>query len=157
MRCVKARRRLSARADGALHERHVPALDGHLAACPACAAFARSLEETAVALRRWSVDEPCCGFADRVLARVAGEGDRPRRWRPRPWRERLAWLRPAPVGLAAAAFVLGVLLSASMDAGGERRSDARSAAVVAGADTFDPLPQDSAGARLLELLGDGQE
>lgn len=152
MRCAKIRHWISSRADGALDAARVGAVETHVAGCPSCAAFARSVDETASALRRWHGDEPRAGFADRVLARVEGEA-----FGERSWRERLSWLRPAPVGLAAAAFVCGVLLSLAMEAGGERRGEGRDPVVTAGAETFDPLPQDSTGARLLAILNGRQE
>ncbi len=104
MRCGKAQRMASAALDGELASTRQAALRQHLDSCHACRAFATGLEMSREALGIWQAPEPQWGAADRVMRRLAaGPG--------RGARSRLGWLRPAPLGLGAAAFCFGVALA----------------------------------------------
>lgn len=105
---------LSAYLDGELPEAERSRVEGHLRACPRCAAELRALQRVGNALRRWDAHEtryaPSHGFRNRVLSRLglsqetsaeSGAESRP------------AVRRPASLvgaaGLAAAAAVLAAV------------------------------------------------
>lgn len=152
MRCARARILISARRDDALHGNRLDSCAAHLAACPACRAFERELASVSDRLDQWTAADAPPGFADRVMAAMERGAARQSAWR-----EALVWLRPAPIGLAAAAFVLGVLLSSSMDGTATAPAERVDTVASTGDEAFDPLPTDSAAARLLVLLGHREE
>jgi anti-sigma factor RsiW len=108
-------------------------LDAHLAACPACAAFARELDDgLGRLLHDHAADEVPPGWAARVAAEAHGEA----------WRRRaLPWIA------AAAGFALGVATMALVPAG--RASPDAHAPAVAQADARPapggPVPRSTAG------------
>lgn len=109
MRCGIAKRRISVSLDGALDERKERGLKTHLASCLRCRAFAAKLSALREDLDSVSATDPRWGFTDRVMARIANVqpgaergGSRVDHW--------LRFLRPAPIGVGAAAFCAGVAL-----------------------------------------------
>lgn len=118
MRCRSAQKQISRRADAAPIG---DALATHLAACPDCRRFAAFCDALRGLVARTRAATPSTGFVDGVMAGVEPE----RRPLLVPWR----WtdcLRPLPIGVAAAAFALGVFVTAASesvangsDAGGE--------------------------------------
>src|SRR5215471_8749301 len=79
-----------------------PAVQEHLAACPACAGEVASLRRTMALLDEWRTPEPSPYFSARLRARMREEhATQPSGW--------LAWLRrPAVVTAAAALMAVGV-------------------------------------------------
>src|SRR5215831_18023013 len=79
-----------------------PAMQEHLATCPACAAEIASLRQTMDLLDEWQTPEPSPYFSARLRARMRDEqATRTAGW--------LAWLRrPAVVTAAAALMAVGV-------------------------------------------------
>lgn len=57
-RCERARTWASLRADGELSELEEALLDGHVAVCPSCAAFARGFAGVAGAMRGLDLEQP---------------------------------------------------------------------------------------------------
>jgi len=79
-----------------------PAMQEHLATCPACAAEVASLRQTLELLGEWQTPEPSQYFSARLRARMRDE----QTTQPAGWR---AWLRrPAVVTAAAALMAVGV-------------------------------------------------
>ncbi len=148
MRCGKAQRLISAGLDGELAEAGVRAVKEHAAACTKCREFAADLARLSEGLDSLTVSEPRWGFADRLLARLpqpqsghAATGGWP------------ALLRPAPLGLAAAAFCFGVVLTLLVT--GDRAADAsppQSGVEVQAGDYLAALSEDAVEERLLALL-----
>ena len=103
MRCSKVERLISARADGELDDGQREAVERHLAACETCRAFTTALARLADKLDQAEAPEPRWGFADRVLARLPAEEPTAS-----PIQGLIDLLRPAPLGVGAAAFCLGV-------------------------------------------------
>lgn len=106
MRCKTAQRFLSARSDGELADERREPLERHLAGCDACRAFASDLVVGATRFELFADAYDSSAFTQRVMAclpeqrpRLAGLGTL------------LDFLRPAPLGLSAAAFSLGVFLT----------------------------------------------
>jgi hypothetical protein len=107
MRCRSVQKQISRRADAAPLGGDLAA---HLAACPDCRRFAAFCEALPGSLAQVPATAPGAGFVDRVMGRVQSE----RRPLLVPWR--LAdLLRPVPIGVAAAAFALGVFVTASSE------------------------------------------
>jgi len=79
-----------------------PAMQDHLATCPACAAEVGSLRQTMELLDEWQTPEPSPYFSARLRARMRDEqATQTASW--------LAWLRrPAVVTAAAALMAVGV-------------------------------------------------
>jgi len=109
MRCGIAKRWISASLDGELDEQRQQALTAHLASCQRCRAFAASFGALGETLNSSPVEDPRWGFAGRVMARIddVEPSSEPRRSAVPTW---LRALRPAPVGVGAAAFCAGVAL-----------------------------------------------
>ena len=79
-----------------------PAIEEHLATCPACAEEVASLRRTMNLLDEWQAPEPSPYFSARLRARMREE----RTMQPTGWR---AWLRrPAMMTAAAALLAVGV-------------------------------------------------
>jgi anti-sigma factor RsiW len=110
MRCHKVRKWTSLRIDGELDANRCTAVDRHLSTCDACRAFADALPQLSHALDRVEAPQARWGFTDRVMARLPDE--QPEGMRLPGW---LEFLRPAPVGLAAVAFGLGVAVTVSLN------------------------------------------
>ena len=79
-----------------------PAVQEHLAICPACSQEVRSLRQTMALLDEWQVPEPSPYFSARLRARMRDEhASQSAGW--------LSWLRrPAVVTAAAALMAVGV-------------------------------------------------
>ena len=79
-----------------------PAVQEHLAICPACSQEVRSLRQTMALLDEWQVPEPSPYFSARLRARMREEhASQSAGW--------LSWLRrPAVVTAAAALMAVGV-------------------------------------------------
>ena len=79
-----------------------PAVQEHLAICPACSQEVRSLRQTMALLDEWQVPEPSPYFSARLRARMREEhASQSASW--------LSWLRrPAVVTAAAALMAVGV-------------------------------------------------
>src|SRR6516225_8388289 len=78
-----------------------PAMQDHLATCPACVANLASLRQTMELLDEWQTPEPSPYFSARLRARMRDEQTQAAGW--------LAWLRrPAVVTAAAALMAVGV-------------------------------------------------
>lgn len=106
MRCSRARKLLSAAYDGELRADRRVSIDRHLAGCSACRQFEADLLDLAAGLDCLAVPEPRWGFTERLVARLAEQNTGSAEsggW--------LGFLRPAPVGVGAVAFSLGVLLT----------------------------------------------
>ena len=71
--CAETRAAASDFVDGELDGGAASAISRHLAKCPLCAAFVRTLRATVEALRRTPRVEPPAGFADRLALRLAQE------------------------------------------------------------------------------------
>lgn len=106
MRCKTAQRFLSARSDGELSNDRREPLDQHLAGCDACRAFTDDLAIGSARLELFVDVDASTTFTQRVMtalpeqrSRFAGLG------------ALLDFLRPAPIGLTAAAFSLGAVLT----------------------------------------------
>lgn len=148
MKCSDAQKLISKRADG------VPggdALSTHVADCPACRQFAAFCDALPASLHRLTVD----AASDRDF--VAGVMDRVRSERRPlivPWR----WadvIRPLPIGVAAAAFALGVFVTAAAESvanGTESTVQSADASIYDagfGIETVDDA--------VLDLVDDGEE
>jgi anti-sigma factor RsiW len=104
-----AKRWISASLDGELDESKEQALKVHLASCLRCRAFATRLSTLEESLDSVSAADLRWGFADRVMARIVeaqptkkSAGSLVPLW--------VRWLRPAPIGVGAAAFCAGAAL-----------------------------------------------
>jgi anti-sigma factor RsiW len=105
MKCGKVQKLISADLDGGLPDTRREALEEHLAGCGRCRAFKAELGVAAEGLETWAAPDPREGFASRTLARIHGRD--PGRLPGPGW---LEFVRPAPLGLGAAAFLFGVAL-----------------------------------------------
>ena len=153
MRCRKAQRLISAGLDGELDAVRQRALEGHLGACGKCRAFAADLNASGEMLDGWAAPEPRWGFAGRTLAPIADlqPGQAPSRG----WFD---FLRPAPLGLGAAAFGFGVALAVL--ANGEPIPEARvpeQGLEALASDYMDPLGDDTIETSLLALLPETED
>lgn len=74
MDCGEARAAASDFLDGELDARAEGRISRHLAKCPLCAAFVRTLRATVETLRAIPSASPPAGFAERVAARIEREG-----------------------------------------------------------------------------------
>jgi anti-sigma factor RsiW len=74
--CRHIRRELVAHLDGELEDLPSRPVREHLEECEDCAAEARALERTALALETWTVDLPAVDLADRVLRHGTPGGSR---------------------------------------------------------------------------------
>ena len=110
MRCHKVRKWISLRVDGALDTSRCAAVDRHVSGCEACRGFADALSHLALDLDRVDAPEARWGFAERVMARLPEE--QPVGMQLPGW---LEFLRPAPLGLGAVAFGLGVAVTVSLN------------------------------------------
>jgi anti-sigma factor RsiW len=153
MRCAKAQKLISTERDGELDEKRAAALKSHLAGCSQCQAFAADLARSAERLEIWTAPEPRWGFTGRFMARLA---EQPADARPtRSW---LELLRPAPVGLGAAAFCFGVILTVLVSAGPSANGATASQDVeLLAGDYFDTLSEISVDQQLLALLPEAEE
>ena len=153
MRCGKARQWISAKLDGELDAARRQLLEAHLADCAQCRAFAAELAGLDGSLDLLSAPEPPEGFTGRVLSELGNE--QPVAAAAGGWHE---FLRPAPLGLSAAAFVLGVLLATlagtELQANGAN-GDAGTTAQAGG--YFTTLSADAVEERLLTLLPETEE
>ena len=153
MRCGKARQWISAKLDGELDAVRGQLLEAHLADCAQCRTFADDLAALDGSLDLLSAPEPWEGFTGRVMSQL--ESEQPVAAAAGGWRE---FLRPAPLGLSAAGFALGVLLAtlagAELQANGAN-GDAGTTA-QAGA-YFTTLSADAVEERLLTLLPEREE
>ncbi|MFQ5805436.1 MAG: hypothetical protein ACE5I3_03185 [Phycisphaerae bacterium] len=96
--------------------------------------------------------EPRPGFTARVMAGLP-EGRTKRVW----LKDSLEALRPGPAVAAALALSGGVILALSMNGGqGAQVSNRMEPAEALYAESFDALPSDSAAARYLALLEEGE-
>ena len=106
MRCRKAQRLIFLDLDDELDNARRVVVSDHLAGCARCRAFAAGLDASGEALSTWPAPDPRPGFAGRTRARIANldpaQGSSPG------WQE---FLKPAPLGLGAAAFCIGVVLA----------------------------------------------
>jgi anti-sigma factor RsiW len=148
MRCGKVQKLISARLDGRLDAARDEAVRRHIAECAQCRAFAADLATIPEALDSLSAPEPRWGFTGRLMARLperqSGAGFA------RSW---LDLLRPAPVGLGAAAFGLGVaLVVLASDSLNVPEPGTENGVAVLAADYFDTLSEDALEERLLDLL-----
>lgn len=73
--CGEARAAASDFLDGELDSGAASRVSRHLAKCPLCAAFMRTLRATVDALRAIPRARPPAGFAERVAARIEREGE----------------------------------------------------------------------------------
>ena len=148
MRCGKAQKLISARLDGKLDAARDEAVGKHVAACARCRAFAADLAMIPEELDSLSVPEPRWGFTGRLMARLPerqSDYGFARSW--------LDFLRPAPMGLGAAAFCLGVVLVVLAGGGlSVPSAGVESGVAVLAADYFDTLSEDAVEERLLDLL-----
>jgi len=110
MRCQKVRKWISLRVDGELDESRSAAVDRHVSACDACRGFAAALSHLALDLDRVDAPGARWGFAERVMARLPEEQSA--EWRLPGW---LELIRPAPLGVGAVAFGLGVAVTISLN------------------------------------------
>lgn len=144
MRCGKVQRWISARLDGALDAKRQALVASHLDGCPECRAFAADLPALDSLLAAVEVAEPRWGFEARVMARIANEAEPGSLTRVGHW---CRSLRPAPVGVGAAAFAAGialvVLANGEAPSNGEPHDDAVAvlASGVLGV-TARPAPED---------------
>ena len=106
MRCRKVRKLISTQVDGELDDARRAGVDRHVAECEACRAFAADMGRLADELDLVQAPEARWGFADRVSARLPGEQPAATGWR-----GVLDLLRPAPLGVGAAAFCLGMVVT----------------------------------------------
>jgi len=153
MRCSKAQKLISASLDGELDEARERAARAHLAECRTCQCFAADLPRCTAALNRMTVPDVRPGFTGRMMARIPENKTVRGRWRD--W---LDALQPVPAGLGALALCCGVLLASLMN-GQNRPTDSEpltpGQSLYAGC--FDPLPDDSVGARYVALVRQGGE
>ncbi len=153
MRCKAAQQMISAAQDGELGVDRRAAFQAHLDGCAACRAFAARVAVAAGLVVEWEAPEPSWGAADRVMNAVtAGTGSRGAA------REWLDLLRPAPLGLSAAAFALGVALT--VFANGAPASDDGSPEAGNGeqvAEYSEAVSNDSIETSLLALLTEQEE
>ncbi|MFO7903906.1 MAG: zf-HC2 domain-containing protein [Pirellulaceae bacterium] len=153
MKCSKAQRLISASLDGELDEARERAMKAHLSECFTCQSFAADLPRCAAALDRLTAPDVRPGFTARMVARIP-ESNRVRMW----WRDWFDALQPIPVALGALALCFGVLLAILMN-GQDDPTD--SEPVTPGqsvyAECFDPLPDESVGARYVALVEIGEE
>jgi anti-sigma factor RsiW len=112
--------------DSELDERCGPSLQAHLAACPACRAFAADLGRLGTALDAATVIEPRPGFAGRVTARIAHaeDGDATAGVPKTGW---LQLLRPLPMGVGVTAFCAGMSLVVLANGQAQAEADASQA------------------------------
>lgn len=153
MRCGKAQRMISARLDGELDEARDKAVGKHLAGCARCRAFAADVTRFTEDFDSLTVPEPRWGFTGRLMARLSEQESSSNV----PW----SWvdlLRPAPLGLGAAAFSLGivltVLVNGELPANGE---DGRRTVEALVGDYWDALSEVSVDEQLLALLPETEE
>ena len=150
MRCSKVHRLISTHLDGEVDAVREKALAEHLAGCPECRGFAAEVAQVAERLDEVTAPEPRWGFADRMLARLPLPGSPVAR-------RSVDFLRPAPVGLGAAAFCFGVLLTVFVSGAPESNGavSGQDLELLAG-DYFTTLSEISIDEQLLALLGDAE-
>jgi anti-sigma factor RsiW len=156
MRCGKAKRWISASLDGELDARRQRALTAHLSSCERCRAFAAGLDALGEALDASPVEDPRWGLSDRVLARVADveRSPRPTVSTTPSWGR---FLRPAPIGVGAAAFCAGAAIVVL--ANGQTKSTQTQRDVVAAmaGDYFGVESQPVLGDELASLLPQSED
>jgi len=112
MRCERWPKRISDRLDGGLSPKKMRELDRHLAVCPACRAYARSLQaiQDEAPRARDAAFDPKRGqeFLLRLERRLGQEGQRRTETRRRPWKRRWVWISAGAT--VAAAGLAGFLL-----------------------------------------------
>jgi len=153
MRCCKAQKLISASLDGELDKEREQAAKAHLAKCRACQCFAADLPRCAAALDRLAVPEVRPGFTGRMMARIP-ESKTGRIW----WRDWFGVMQPLPAGLGALALCCGVVLAILMNGQNGPTDSVRltqGQSLYAGC--FDPLPENSMGARYVALVREGGE
>jgi anti-sigma factor RsiW len=107
MRCAKVQRWISADLDGEADPQQRDRVTRHLHACDRCHEFADGLYALPARLATIDVAEPRWGFEARVMRCVDRDAQEPVE---SGWRAAWRWLRPAPVGVGAAAFAAGIVL-----------------------------------------------
>ena len=141
------------RLDGELSEPLNGLLEDHLAGCAGCRAFLADVAGFTADLGKLSAPEPRWGFSSRVLAQlpVGDSGARvSRTW--------LEFLRPAPLGLGAAAFSCGVLLTIMVGGlSSSVGSSVESNGGTAVSSYSDVLSESSFDEQLLALLPDAED
>jgi anti-sigma factor RsiW len=155
MRCRKAKKLISAYLDGELTGARLEAVRAHLGRCPDCEAFAADLARVSRQVTLFSAPEPREGFVDRLMARLPEPASASDAGVSRSWWE---VLRPAPIGLAATAFSLGVILTVLVNAesttnGTNGQQDVE---VLAG-NYFETLSDISIDEQLLALIPDAED
>ena len=153
MRCCKAQKLISANLDGELDKEREQAVKAHLAECRVCRCFAADLPRCAAALDRLTVPDARPGFTGRVMARIP-ECETNRVW----WRRWFDVVQPIPAGLGSVALCCGIALAILMNG---QNGPTDSVRVTPGqslyAGCFDPLPENSMGARYVSLVQEGRE
>lgn len=148
MKCAKAQKLISASLDGELDEGRQRAVKAHLAECRTCQCFAADLPRCAAALGRLTVPDIRPGFTGRMMAHIE-ESKTVRIW----WRDWLDVLQPVPAGLGALALCCGVLLAILMNGQNDpSTSEGQKSGQSVYAGCFDPLPDESVGARYVALV-----
>lgn len=144
---------ISAHLDGELSDARLRGLQDHLMGCEACTAFAMDAARLSESLESLTAPEPRGGFAGRLMARLPEQS--PQVGASIGW---LDLLRPAPLGLGAVAFFLGVMLPVL--ANGETSTAGQSALqgveAIAG-DYFETISEVSVNEQLLVLVRDTED
>ena len=153
MRCSKAQRWISAGLDRELGEKWEQTVRSHLTACATCRAFAADVAGFDERFDLLTAPEPRGGFTGRIMARLE---DPQRGNAPSPgW---LDFLRPAPLGIGAAAFCLGVIVVVlANDRQGFRGVEPDNTVTTLGDDYSDALSEVAVEERLLALLSDTEK
>jgi predicted anti-sigma-YlaC factor YlaD len=151
MRCSKAQRWISRRADGVLGKGLEAPLAEHLAECGACRAHAEAL--AALQLDLFGAPEPTHDFVARIAQRVEEMPARRRSVLRRP-----AVFRPVAAGLGVAAALGGFAIGSHLElANGVNMPPPNGTVELAAGDTIDPLAEDSVESVLIALLSNGKE
>lgn len=103
MQCSKAQRWISTGLDVPMDESQSEALRRHLTACTECRQFEAELRECVTLLGRVPIPDPSSEFTNEVILRLGSQEPNI------PVRREL--LRPVPIGLVAASFLFGTMLS----------------------------------------------
>ena len=153
MRCRKAQKLISAYVDGELTGTRLQAVRSHWDQCADCRAFAADLAQLSRQVTSVSAPEPRWGFVDRLMARLPEQASDTRT--SRSW---LDLLRPAPIGLAATAFSLGVILTVVINTESTANgSNGQQEVEVLAGNYFETLSDISIDEQLLALLPDAED
>jgi len=139
--------------DGELDDVRERSVQTHLTRCPDCRHFAENLDRCTQALDLLRLPKPQPGFEQRLIARLPQVGTRHRRLR-----ARFAELRPVAAAIGLLALGCGALMGVSMN--GEETPNVpaqRDPTETLYADCFAAAPSQSAGARFLALLQEGED